>query len=116
MFDKKGMITVDKVRIEEDRLISLALEGGAEDVREEDSLFEIITQPENFETVREALERAKVPMTSAQVTMVPKSTVTLVGDKAEQTLQLTEELEDHDDVQTVAANFDIPNELVEKAG
>lgn len=116
MFDKKGMITVDKAQIEEDRLISLALEGGAEDVREEDSLFEIITQPENFETVRDALERAKVPMTSAQVTMVPKSTVTLVGDKAEQTLQLTEELEDHDDVQTVAANFDIPNELVEKAG
>ena len=116
MFDKKGMITVDKAQIEEDRLISLALEGGAEDVREEDSLFEIITQPENFETVRDALERAKVSMTSAQVTMVPKSTVTLVGDKAEQTLQLTEELEDHDDVQTVAANFDIPNELVEKAG
>jgi len=116
MFDKKGMITVDKAQIEEDRLISLALEGGAEDVREEDSLFEIITQPENFETVRDALERAKVPMTSAQLTMVPKSTVTLVGDKAEQTLQLTEELEDHDDVQTVAANFDIPNELVEKAG
>jgi len=116
MFDKKGMITVDKAQIEEDRLISLALDGGAEDVREEDSLFEIITQPENFETVRDALERAKVSMTSAQVTMVPKSTVTLVGDKAEQTLQLTEELEDHDDVQTVAANFDIPNELVEKAG
>lgn len=115
MFDKKGLITVEKTQIEEDRLINLALEGGAEDVREEDGLFEIVTPSEDFERVRDCLERAKVPMTGAQVTMVPKSTVTLVGNNAELTLKLTEELEDHEDVQSVAANFDIPNELVEKA-
>ncbi|MGH7831210.1 MAG: YebC/PmpR family DNA-binding transcriptional regulator [Candidatus Binatia bacterium] len=115
MFDKKGLITVDRAQIEEDRLISLALDGGAEDVRDEDGLFEIVTQPEDFDTVRDRLEQAKVPVTSAQLTMIPKNTVRLVGDKAEQTLKLTEELEDHDDVQSVAANFDIPDELVEKA-
>ena len=115
MFDKKGLITVDKLRVEEDRLVSLALDVGAEDVREEDGLFEIETRPEDFEKVRDYLEREKVPMMTAQVTMVPKSTVTLDGNNADQTLKLTEELEDHDDVQSVAANFDIPNELVEKA-
>jgi YebC/PmpR family DNA-binding regulatory protein len=116
MFDKKGLITVDKAQIQEDQLITLALDGGAEDVREEDGAFEIVTRPEDFEAVRDALERAKVPMTGAQVTMIPKNTVNLAGEKAEQTLHLTEELEDHDDVQTVAANFNIPDELVEKAG
>lgn len=116
MFDKKGLITVDKLKIEEDRLIGLALEAGAEDVREEDGFFEIVTRPEDFDKVREYLEREKVPMSSAQISMVPKGTVYLEGLAAEQTLELTEELEDHDDVQSVAANFDIPNELLEKAG
>ncbi len=116
MFDKKGLITVDKSKVEEDRLISLALEAGVEDVREDDGLFELVMQPEDFEKVRDTLEREKVPVTTAQVTMIPKSTVALDGPSAEQVLKLTEELEDHDDVQSVAANFDIPNELLEKAG
>ncbi|MFQ5903501.1 MAG: YebC/PmpR family DNA-binding transcriptional regulator [Candidatus Binatia bacterium] len=115
MFDKKGLITVDKLQIEEDRLVSLALDVGAEDVREEDGLFEIVTRPEDFEKVRDYLEREKVATVSAQVTMVPKSTVTLAEKYAEQILKLTEELEDHDDVQSVDANFDIPNEFMEKA-
>ncbi|MFQ5849412.1 MAG: YebC/PmpR family DNA-binding transcriptional regulator [Candidatus Binatia bacterium] len=114
MFDKKGLITVDKVEIEEDRLISLALDGGAEDVREEDGLFEVVTQPEDFERVREHLQRENVPMVTAQATMVPKSTVALDEECAEQVLKLTEELEDHDDVQTVAANFNVPNEFIER--
>lgn len=115
MFDKKGLLTVDKLQIEEDRLVSLALDVGAEDVREEDGLFEIVTRPEDCEKVRDYLERQKVATVTAQVTMVPKSTVTLDEKYAEQILKLTEELEDHDDVQSVAANFDIPNELIEKA-
>ncbi len=115
MFDKKGLITVDKLKIEEERLVSLALDVGAEDVREEDGLFEVVTRPEDFEKVREYLEREKVETVTAQVTMVPKSTVTLDEKYAEQILKLTEELEDHDDVQNVAANFDIPNELIEKS-
>ncbi len=115
MFDKKGLITVDKLKIDEDQLISLSLDAGAEDVREEDGLFEIVTRPEEFEKVRERLQKENVPVVGAQVTMVPKNTVTLDGQSAEQILKLTEELEDHDDVQSVAANFDIPNELLEKA-
>ena len=115
MFDKKGLITVDKLKIDEDQLMSLSLDAGAEDVREEDGLFEIVTRPEEYEKVRERLQKEKVPVVGAQVTMVPKNTVTLDGQSAEQILKLTEELEDHDDVQTVAANFDIPNELLEKA-
>ena len=116
MFDKKGLITVDKLQIEEDRLVSLALDVGAEDVREENGFFEIVTRPEDFEKVRDYLEREKVATVTAQVAMVPKSTVTLDGKCAEQVLKLTEELENHDDVQSVAANFDIPNEFIEKAG
>ncbi len=115
MFDKKGLITVDKLKIEEDRLIALALDAGAEDVREEGGLFEIVTRPEDFEKVREHLQRQSVPVLEGQVTMIPKSTVALAGASAEQILKLTEELEDLDDVQSVAANFDIPDELLEKA-
>jgi YebC/PmpR family DNA-binding regulatory protein len=115
MFDKKGLITVDKGQIEEDRLISLALDGGAEDVREEDGLFEVVTKPKDFETVRELLQRGNVTMVTAQITMMPKSTVALDEKLAEQALKLTEELEDHDDVQSVSANYDIPTEFIEKA-
>jgi YebC/PmpR family DNA-binding regulatory protein len=114
MFDKKGLITVDRHQVNEDDLITLALDTGAEDVREDDGLFEILTRPEDFDKVRERLEQQKVPMATAQVTLVPKSTVTLDVKSAEQTLLLTEELEDHDDVQSVAGNFDIPNEVIEK--
>ena len=115
MFDKKGQITVDRGSVDEDQLMMIALDGGAEDVREEDGLFEILMTPESFETVRDRLEREKIPMATAQIALVPKNTVTLDVHAAEQTLKLTEELEDHDDVQSVAANFDIPNELLEKA-
>lgn len=115
MFDKKGLITVDKGQIEEDRLITLVLDGGAEDVREEDGLFEVVTKPEDFETVRDLLQRGNVAMVTAQITMVPKSTVALDEKLAEQALKLTEELEDHDDVQSVSANYDIPTEFIEKA-
>ena len=115
MFDKKGLITVDKGQIDEDRLIALVLDGGAEDVREEDDLFEIVTPPQDFEKVRELLQRGNVAMVTAQVSMMPKSTVTLDKKFAEQALNLTTELEDHDDVQSVAANYDIPDEIIEKA-
>ncbi len=115
MFDKKGLITVDKGQIEEDRLITLVLDSGAEDVREEDGLYEVMTTPEDFEKVRELLQQENVAMATAQITMVPKSTVALDEKHAEQALKLTEELEDHDDVQSVSANYDIPVEFIEKA-
>ena len=115
MFDKKGVITVEKSQIDEERLMGIVLEAGAEDVKDEDDLFEVVTQPEDFEKVKERLDREKVPVASAQITMVPKNTVNVDAKHVEQILKLTEELEDHDDVQGVSANFNIPTELMEKA-
>ena len=116
MFNKKGMITVEKSQVDEDRLVGVVLDVGAEDVKEDEGIFEVVTAPEDFEKVKERLEREKIAIASAQVTMVPKNTVTVDGKHVESILKLTEELEDHDDVQSVSANFDIPSEYLEKAG
>ena len=115
MFDKKGLIMVDKSQIDEDRLVAVVLDVGAEDVREDEGIFEVVTRPEDFEKVKERLEQEKIAIAGAQVTMVPKNTVTLDERHVESILKLTEELEDHDDVQSVSANFDIPREYLEKA-
>jgi YebC/PmpR family DNA-binding regulatory protein len=115
MFDKKGLITVEKSQIDEERLLGIVLEAGAEDVREEEDIFEVVTQAEDFERVKEKLESENVPLASAQVTMIPKGTVTVDQKNVEPLLKLTEELEDHDDVQSVSANFDIPSEYLEQA-
>lgn len=116
MFDSKGLIVVSRDAVEEDALLGLALEAGAEDVTESDGVFEVVTRPEDFAAVRESLENGKVPMLSAEVAMVPRNTMKLGEREAEQTLSLTEDLEDLDDVQSVAANFDIPADLLEKTG
>lgn len=115
MFDKKGLITVEKSQVDEDRLVGLVLDVGAEDVKEDEGIFEVVTQPEDFEKVKERLEQEKIAIASGQITMVPKNTVTVDEKHVEQILKLTEELEDHDDVQNVSANFDIPSEYLEKA-
>jgi YebC/PmpR family DNA-binding regulatory protein len=115
MFDKKGVIGIDRAAIDEDRLVGIVLEVGAEDVKAEDDIFEVVTPPEELEKVKERLEQEKVPLASAQVTLVPKNTVTIDAKHVEQILKLTEELEDHDDVQNVSANFNIPTELMEEA-
>ena len=114
MFAKKGLITVEKGSVEEERLMDLVLEAGAEDVRDEDEIFEVVTRPEDFEKVKETLDRQKIAVASAQITMEPKNTVDIDERHAEQILKLTEELEDHDDVQSVSANFNIPEELMQK--
>jgi transcriptional/translational regulatory protein YebC/TACO1 len=95
--------------------MSIVLDAGAEDVRDEDEIFEVITTVEEFDKVKERLELEKVAIASAQITMVPKNTVDVDEKNVEQILKLTEELEDHDDVQSVSANFNIPSELMEKA-
>jgi transcriptional/translational regulatory protein YebC/TACO1 len=115
MFDKKGLLAIDKAQVDEDRLMSIVLDAGAEDVRDEDEIFEVITTVEEFDKVKERLELEKVAIASAQITMVPKNTVDVDEKNVEQILKLTEELEDHDDVQSVSANFNIPSELMEKA-
>ncbi len=114
MFDKKGILTVDKSQIDEDRLMDIALDAGAEDVRDEGEVFEVIAPPEDFEKVKERLDNEKIAIASAQVSLVPKNTVDVDAKNVEQVLKLSEELEDHDDVQNVAANFHIPDELMDK--
>jgi YebC/PmpR family DNA-binding regulatory protein len=115
IFDNKGLITVEKSKVEEERLMAIVLEAGADDVREDDEVFEVVTSPEAFSGVKDRLDQEKIPVASAQVTLVPKNTVGVEAKHVEQILKLTEELEDHDDVQSVSANFTIPTELMEKA-
>jgi YebC/PmpR family DNA-binding regulatory protein len=115
MFEKKGLITIEKAHVDEDRLMGVVLDAGAEDVKDEDDMFEVLTTVDDFERVKEKLESEKIPVASAVVTMVPKNTVSVDEKNVEQILKLTEELEDHDDVQSVSANFNIPSELMEKA-
>ena len=115
MFEKKGLITIEKAHVDEDRLMGVVLDAGAEDVKDEEDMFEVLTTVDDFERVKERLEREKIPVASAVVTMVPKNTVSVDEKNVEQILKLTEELEDHDDVQSVSANFNIPSELMEKA-
>jgi YebC/PmpR family DNA-binding regulatory protein len=115
MFDKKGLISVEKAQVDEDRLMGIVLDAGAEDVRDEDDVFEVVTQPEDFSSVKDRLDQEKIAVANAQVTLVPKNTVDVDAKNVEQILKLTEELEDHDDVQNVSSNFNIPTELLEKA-
>jgi len=115
MFREKGYISVDKSKIPEDRLIEIALEAGADDVRtEDDDVFEIITSPENFEKVKSALESASVPIETAEVSLQPSTYIKLRGDDARKMVELMEELEDHDDTKNVYANFDISNKDMEE--
>jgi YebC/PmpR family DNA-binding regulatory protein len=115
MFEKKGLITVEKAQADEDRLMSIVLDAGADDIRDEGEIFEIVTQVEDFATVKERLDQEKIVVASAQVTLLPKTTVDIDAKHVEQILKLSEELEDHDDVQSVSANFNISDELMEKA-
>ncbi len=114
MFEKKGMILVDKSDADEDRLIEVALDAGALDVQETEKEFEVTTLPANFDEVKKAIEEAGFKPTYADVTMVPQSTIRLSGKEAEQMLKLMEGLEDSDDVQKVYANFDIADEEMER--
>jgi len=114
MFSKRGLITVEHGKVGEDRLMEIALEAGADDVKDSGDIFEVDTAPETFEAVKTALQDAGVDMASAEVTMVPQNTVSVTGKDAEQTMKLLEELDDHDDVQNVASNVDIPQDEMER--
>ncbi|MBN2339245.1 MAG: YebC/PmpR family DNA-binding transcriptional regulator [Acidobacteria bacterium] len=107
MFDRKGYIVVEKAAAEEDKLLEIALGAGAEDLKEDGDSFEIITAPEEMEGVRAALEAAGVPMTTAEISMIPQNYVKLEGKNAQTMLKLMEALEDHEDIQNVYSNFDI---------
>lgn len=116
IFEKKGYILVSKAKTSEDMVMTVALDAGAEDMRNdpEEENFEIITAPEDFAAVKGAVEKAGLPVESAEVTMLPKTYVVLDGKTAEQMVRLIDALEDNDDVQNVYANFDIPDDVAEK--
>lgn len=113
-FETRGVINVDKKRVDEDTLMAAALEAGATDVGDEGDLFEVYTDPTDLSTVAEALKNANVPYEMAEVQRVPKTFVKLNGDDARKVLRLVEALEDLDDVQRVSANFDIPDEILQQ--
>ena len=112
MFDKKGYIVVKRSAIDEDSLMEVALEAGAEDVREDDSNFEVITAPEDFEAVKAAIDEKEIPCLDAEVTMLPQTATSLQGKEADQMIRLMDMLDDCEDVQKVYTNADIPEELV----
>jgi YebC/PmpR family DNA-binding regulatory protein len=107
MFGKKGYIVVDKSAKPEDELFELALNAGADDLRDDGDNFEIITAPESFDAVLDAVKAAGIEPQVAEVEMVPQNYIKLEGPEARQMIKLMEALEDHDDVQKVSANFDI---------
>jgi YebC/PmpR family DNA-binding regulatory protein len=114
MFEKKGIIRVPKDRVTEDDLMEIALEAGAEDIITEDGFFEVHTPFTDFEKVRGFLEDKSIPIDSAEITQIPQSTIKLTDRKAEQMMKLMSQLDDHDDIQNVYANFDIADELLEQ--
>ena len=107
MFEKKGYLVVEKTAKAEDELFDVAIEAGAEDIRDDQENWEIITSPESFESVNNAIKTAGVTPQVAEVEMVPQNYIRLEGAQASQMLKLMESLEDHDDVQKVSANFDM---------
>jgi YebC/PmpR family DNA-binding regulatory protein len=109
LFRRKGLITFDASQYSEDAILEVALEAGAEDVTSADGDIEVLTEPEDFEAVLEALQKAGFEQSSAEVTMIADAYITLSDDKTRQALRLIEALEDHDDVQAVASNLDIPD-------
>jgi YebC/PmpR family DNA-binding regulatory protein len=115
LFEKKGYIVVDKESKAEDELFDIVTEAGADDLRDDEDNFEIITSPDNFDSVLNAVKNAGIEPQVAEVTMVPQNHIKLEGTQAKQMIKLMESLEDHDDVQKVFANFDISEEEMEAA-
>lgn len=114
MFKKKGLVTVLKSSVDEDRLMEIALEAGADDVADADEAFEITTAPDAFTAVTEALNAAGIATENAEVSMVPDTTVNVAGKEAQQVMKLLDMLDDHDDIQTVSSNADISAEELER--
>ena len=112
MFKRMGYIDVEKAKASEDILMDIALTAGADDLKDEGTLFEVTTSPEKFEAVLEAIKKAEIEIAASEVGFLPQNYVKVEGKEAQQVLPLVEELEDHDDVQTVSSNFDISEEEI----
>jgi YebC/PmpR family DNA-binding regulatory protein len=116
MFSKKGLITVSTADINEDRLMEIALNAGAEDMDNTGEVYEIICDPGAYEELKKTLQQQEIPIQVAEISMVPQNVVEIDDDqKARQIISLMESLEDHDDVQNTYANFDIPDDVVARA-
>lgn len=113
MFKKNGIIVVDKNTVDEETLMDIALEAGAQDIQTEENSYEVITSPEDLERVKSYLAEKKINISSAEITFSPTTTVKLEGEKAQRILKLVEALDELDDVQNVYANFDIPEKEIE---
>jgi YebC/PmpR family DNA-binding regulatory protein len=112
MFEQKGSIVIEKSGVDEEQLMEIALEAGADDLQEQDGTFEVTCEPAALQELRDRIEGSGLQPMSAQVTMVPHTVTEVDGEDAERILQLMTELEEHDDVQRVYANFDIPDEII----
>lgn len=116
MFEQKGLIVLDKDKVNEETLIDVALEAGAADVKDSETEFEVVMEPADFEAVKKALDDAGLIYTLAETSMIPQNTIKLDGKRANQMLNLIDALEDHEDINHVYANFDIPDEVLEAMG
>jgi len=114
MFTKKGYILIEKSQAKEDELFEVVLDAGAEDLKSDDENYEVTCEVKNFEKVKQALDSKGVQIQTAELTMIPSSNIKLAGNNAKQLLSLIDALEEHDDVQQVYANFDIPDEIMEE--
>ena len=113
IFESKGLINVPKSGVDEDKLMEAALEAGADDIKDQGDSWDVVTTQTSFDAVKKALTDLKFTVASAEVTKVPQTTVKLEGKAAESMIKLLEKIEDHDDVQHVYANFDIPDDIIE---
>jgi YebC/PmpR family DNA-binding regulatory protein len=116
MFQPKGFFLISTEKVDEDRLLEIALEAGADDVKQVSDKFEVTSEPDAFQKVSAALAAAGIEADSQELTRIPKDTVSLDADTARKVLKLMERLDDHDDVQNVFANFNIPDEVMAEVG
>jgi YebC/PmpR family DNA-binding regulatory protein len=114
LFDRKGLVVLDKKKVDEDRVIEMAIEVGAEDIKDEGDILEIVFPPEQFSQIKENIEKIGYDSESLELTMIPQTTVPLEEKEALQMLRLMDALEDSEEVQKVYANFDIAEEIMEK--
>jgi YebC/PmpR family DNA-binding regulatory protein len=114
MFTKKGYLLIEKSQAKEEELMTIALDAGAEDFKSDEKNYEIITSVQDFEKVKQVIQEKGIKCQDAEITMIPSSTIKVTGNDAKQVLALIDGLEEHDDVQQVYANFDIPDEILEQ--
>lgn len=113
MFSKRGVLTVPTGKVNEDDLMMIALDAGADDMKPDDNFYEIVTMPDSFESVKRAFAQNNIPVETAEVTMHPKNTVKVVGKNAETLLKIMDALEEQDDIQHIYSNFDIDEKVMQ---